>query len=49
MTLFLIKSQEELPTEEEYSLIAVAKARSIRVMLLHEGEFAAAFSEVMVR
>ncbi len=46
MTLFLIKGQKELPTDEERSLMAMANARGTRVLMVHEGDFAAAFSEV---
>ncbi|WP_312476354.1 DUF58 domain-containing protein [Neobacillus sp.] len=49
ITLFLIKAQKESPTESERSLIAIANARGIRVVMVHDGEFAAAFSEVILR
>lgn len=49
ITLFLIKGQKEAPAEQERSLIAVANARGVRVIMVHEGEFASAFSEVSFR
>ncbi|MDR7080314.1 uncharacterized protein (DUF58 family) [Neobacillus niacini] len=49
ITLFLIKGQQEAPSENERSLIALANARNIRVLMVHEGEFASAFSEVKLR
>ncbi|MEH7109828.1 DUF58 domain-containing protein [Bacillus sp. JJ1764] len=49
ITLFLIKGENETPAENEISLIAMANARGVRVVLVHEGQFAAAFSEVMIR
>ncbi|MFP7299893.1 DUF58 domain-containing protein [Neobacillus niacini] len=49
ITLFLIKGEKEAPTESERSLIALANARNVRVLMVHEGEFASAFSEVKVR
>lgn len=49
ITLFLIKGQQDTPTEMERSLIAIANARGIRIVLVHEGNYAAAFSEVKIR
>lgn len=49
ITLFLIKGESETPTQNEKSLIALANARNVRVLMVHEGEFASAFSEVNVR
>jgi uncharacterized protein (DUF58 family) len=49
ITLFLIKGDKESPTESERSLIALANARNVRVLMVHEGEFASAFSEVNLR
>lgn len=49
ITLFLIKGQKEAPAESERSLIAIANARGVRVIMVHEGEFTAAFSEVNLR
>ncbi|MDQ0202195.1 DUF58 domain-containing protein [Neobacillus ginsengisoli] len=49
VTLFLIKAEKELPSGNERSLIAVANARGIRIIIVQEGNFAAAFSEVKVR
>ncbi|ETI67699.1 DUF58 domain-containing protein [Neobacillus vireti] len=49
ITLFLIKGQKEAPMESERSLIAIANARGVRVIMVHEGEFAAAFSGVSIR
>jgi uncharacterized protein (DUF58 family) len=49
ITLFLIKGEKEAPTQSERSLIGLANARNVRVLMVHEGEFASAFSEVNVR
>lgn len=49
VTLFLVKAEKESPTEIELSLIGVANARGVRVVMVHEGNFAAAFSEVNLR
>ncbi|WP_045516253.1 DUF58 domain-containing protein [Neobacillus niacini] len=49
ITLFLIKGEKEAPTQNERSLIALANARNVRVLMVHEGEFASAFSEVNLR
>ncbi|MFB3164926.1 DUF58 domain-containing protein [Neobacillus sp. 179-J 1A1 HS] len=49
ITLFLIKGEKESPTQDERSLIALANARNIRVVMVHEGQFASAFSEVNLR
>jgi uncharacterized protein (DUF58 family) len=49
ITLFLIKGEKEVPTESERSLIALANARNVRVLMVHEGEFASAFLEVKLR
>jgi uncharacterized protein (DUF58 family) len=46
ITLFLIKGEKEAPTAAELSLITMANARGVRVIMVHEGHFAAAFSEV---
>ncbi len=46
ITLFLIKGEKEAPTSSELSLITMANARGVRVIMVHEGEYAAAFSEV---
>ncbi|MCM3571285.1 DUF58 domain-containing protein [Neobacillus mesonae] len=46
ITLFLIKEKMELPTDGERSLMAISAARGVRVVLVHEGDFTAAFSEV---
>jgi diphthamide biosynthesis methyltransferase len=49
VTIFLIKGEKESPTHAELSLKAAASTRGIRVMLVHEGQFATAFSEVKMR
>lgn len=49
ITLFLIKGEKESPTEDERSLIALANARNVRVVMVHEGEFTSAFTEVNLR
>ncbi|MBT2730757.1 DUF58 domain-containing protein [Bacillus sp. ISL-75] len=46
ITLFLIKGEKESPTENERSLIAMANARGVRIVMVHEGQHKAAFSEV---
>lgn len=46
ITLFLIKAEHEVPDDNERSLIVVANARGVRVILVHDGQFASAFSEV---
>jgi uncharacterized protein (DUF58 family) len=49
ITIFLIKGDKEAPTQNDRSLIAMANARNVRVLMVHEGEFASAFSEVNLR
>ncbi|NHC41708.1 DUF58 domain-containing protein [Bacillus sp. MM2020_1] len=49
ITLFLIKREKESPAENERSLIAIANARGVRIVMVHEGEYMAAFSEVNAR
>jgi len=49
ITIFLIKGQNESPSENERSLVAIANARGVRVVMVHEGDFKTAFSEVMIR
>jgi uncharacterized protein (DUF58 family) len=49
ITLFLIKGEKEPPTDHERTLIGVANARGIRVVMVHEGDFTKAFSEVTLR
>ncbi|WP_042454725.1 DUF58 domain-containing protein [Neobacillus dielmonensis] len=49
MTIFLVKGQKEAAAAEERSLISTAKSRGVRVIIVHEGSFPAAFSEVNVR
>ncbi len=49
ITVFLIKGQNEMPSENERSLLAVANARGVRIVLVHEGDHKAAFSEVSLR
>jgi uncharacterized protein (DUF58 family) len=46
MTLFLIKGEKEFSSENERSLIALANARGVRIVMVHEGKHQAAFSEV---
>lgn len=48
ITLFLIKGEKEAPTQNERSLIAMANARGVKVVMVHEGEFTTAFSEVTI-
>jgi uncharacterized protein (DUF58 family) len=49
ITLFLIKGKKETASDNERSLIAVANARGIRVVMVNEGEQRSAFSEVSLR
>ncbi|GHH99629.1 hypothetical protein AM1BK_31720 [Neobacillus kokaensis] len=49
ITLFLLKDQLESPSDDERGLIAIANARGVRIVMVHEGNFAAAFSEVAGR
>ena len=49
VTLFLIKGKADATTENERALIALANARNVRVLMVHEGDFASAFSEVSVQ
>jgi len=49
VTVFLIRGEKEAPTAKEQSLIALGNSRGVRIVLIHEGNFAAAFSEVNVR
>ncbi|WML42163.1 DUF58 domain-containing protein [Neobacillus sp. OS1-2] len=46
ITLFLLKGHKESPSENERSLISIANARGVRVVMVHEGEYQTAFSEV---
>ncbi|SFB26156.1 MULTISPECIES: DUF58 domain-containing protein [unclassified Bacillus (in: firmicutes)] len=46
VTIFLVKSEKEIPTPNEISLKASANARGVRVVLIHEGQFMSAFTEV---
>lgn len=46
LTLFLIKAFKEVPDETERSIMEFARARGVRVLLVHEGDFANSFLEV---
>lgn len=46
ITIFLMKNENESPSKNEISLRAAATARGIRVILVHDGHFSDAFSEV---
>lgn len=46
VTIFLLKDEKESPTTNDLSLKASANARGVRVVMIHEGQFAEAFSEV---
>jgi uncharacterized protein (DUF58 family) len=48
VTIFLLKGEEEMPTKAERSLKTTAFARGVRVILIHEGHFESAFSEVRI-
>lgn len=47
--LFLIKKENESPSKNELSFKAAANARGVHVILVHEGNFSGAFSEVSRR
>jgi uncharacterized protein (DUF58 family) len=49
VSIFLIKAEGESATENERSLIGIANARGVRVVMVHEGNYVAAFSEVKFR
>lgn len=49
ITVFLIKGQKESPSEDERSLISIANARGVRIIMVQEGEYKAAFAEVNSR
>ncbi|ESU31604.1 hypothetical protein G3A_15740 [Bacillus sp. 17376] len=46
VSIFLIKNGQESPTQTEKNLRASATARGIRLVMVHDGQFAEAFSEV---
>lgn len=46
ITIFLLKKAQESASDEEISLKAYANARGVRVVLVHDGHFSMAFSEV---
>lgn len=46
MTIFLVKRKEEQAVQEEIRLKDTATSRGIRIQIVHEGQFSAAFSEV---
>lgn len=49
VTIFLVKGKRERPTNEEITLKTMAAARGVRVIFIHEGKEAEAFSEVAFR
>lgn len=49
LIIFLMKEARESLSSNERSLSTVANARGIRVVMVHEGQFANAFSEVSIR
>ncbi|ULT57378.1 DUF58 domain-containing protein [Neobacillus drentensis] len=49
ITLFLIKGHKETASDNERSLISLASARGIRIIMVNEGEQRTAFSEVSFR
>jgi uncharacterized protein (DUF58 family) len=49
VTIFLIKGERESSKQAELTLKAMATGRGVRVVLVHEGHYAAAFSEVNLR
>lgn len=46
VTIFLIKGKHDSSREQELALKAEASARGIRIVLIHDGNFSDAFSEV---
>jgi uncharacterized protein (DUF58 family) len=46
VSIFLIKNEQESPTKAELTLRSSANARGIRLVMVHEGQFSEAFSEV---
>ncbi|RSD20629.1 DUF58 domain-containing protein [Mesobacillus subterraneus] len=46
VSIFLIKNAQESPTKTETNLRSSANARGIRLVMVHEGQFPEAFSEV---
>ncbi|MEK4967205.1 DUF58 domain-containing protein [Cytobacillus sp. FSL R7-0696] len=46
VTIFLVKRKEEQAVQEEIRLKDTATSRGIRIQIVHEGQFSAAFSEV---
>lgn len=46
VTLFIVKRKEEVASEEEIRLREAAASRGIRIQIVHESQFSAAFSEV---
>lgn len=48
IALFLVKGEKEAATENERSLIALANARGVRVVMVHEGDFSTAFLGVKI-
>ncbi|RHW31477.1 DUF58 domain-containing protein [Neobacillus notoginsengisoli] len=49
VTVFLIKNERELPTNEERALKAMGIARGVSIVLVHENQFDSAFSEVSMQ
>ncbi|MBU8881378.1 DUF58 domain-containing protein [Bacillus sp. FJAT-29790] len=49
VTIFLLKNEQELPSPDDLALKAEAKARGLRVVFVHDGNFASVFSEVASR
>lgn len=46
VSIFLIKNEQESPTKMELNLKTSANARGIRLVMVHDGHFSEAFSEV---
>ncbi|WP_423408810.1 DUF58 domain-containing protein [Heyndrickxia sp. MSNUG] len=46
VSIFLIKNAQESPTKAEINLRSSAYARGIRLVMVHDGQFSEAFSEV---
>jgi uncharacterized protein (DUF58 family) len=49
ITIFLVKGEKEAASDHERSMFTMANARGVRVVMVHEGSFAQAFSEVSNR
>lgn len=46
MLIFLLKKEKEIPSEQERVLSMMANSRGLKVVMIQEGKFSSAFSEV---